>query len=83
MFEKDPRFREVSPANLEAYREAKRRAARHERASDAQIERELAELDAAITGMDAARMQELREWAAVEPRRVDHSRVVKRPRRVR
>jgi hypothetical protein len=81
MFEKDPLFRKVSPPNLEAYREAKRAAARHQEANDAQIERELAELDGAILGMDTASMEALRDCAELSgPEDEESSVVMKRPR---
>jgi hypothetical protein len=81
MFETDPLFREVSPSNLDAYREALRSAARNEATREAEIERELAELDAAIAGMDAPRMAALRDWASLsEPSEEERSRVIKKPR---
>jgi hypothetical protein len=80
MFEKDRLFGEVSPSNLEAYRDAKCKAAREE-LSDAQIERELAELDDAICGWDAAQMEALRDWLSeAEPQEDEDSGVVRKPR---
>jgi hypothetical protein len=80
MFEKHRLFGEVSPSNLEAYRDAKRRAA-HEELSEAQIERELAELDDAICGSDAAQVEALRDWLSeAEPQEDEDSGVVRKPR---
>lgn len=81
MFEKDPLFSESSPSNLGAYREARRDAERDKQPSDAQIEQELAELDDAISGWDAAQMEALRAWASeADPQNEETSGVVRKPR---
>ena len=81
MFEKHPLFGEVSPSNLEAYREAKRSAERKKELREAEIEQELAELDDAICGWDAAQMEALRDWISdAESQDGEASGVVRKPR---
>lgn len=82
MFETDPLFRRISPSNLETNREARRTAAKSPGVSEAQIERELEELDAAIVGMDAEYVEALNEWAELSGPEAEEegSGVVKRPR---
>jgi hypothetical protein len=80
MFDKDQRFREVSSSDLAAYREAKRNRTESAEESAARIELELAALDAAIVGMDAASMEALREWADLAgPPEEERSGVTRRP----
>lgn len=80
MIEDDPLFREASPPNLEAYREAKRHARRAAPVHAAEIERDLAELDAAIGRADAASMDGRPPAAGGNAQSDDASGVWKRPR---
>lgn len=81
MVEKDPLFREASPESLRAYRDAKSIAAQEQALREAEIERELAELDGAIAGMDAGEMEALRDWvSAAKPQDEEASGVVRKQR---
>ena len=70
MFEEHPLFAEVSLSNLEAYREAKRRAQRDkalrlvEALRVAETGQTLAELDDAICSWEAAQLEALLDWAS-------------------
>ena len=70
MFEEDHLFAEVSLSNLEAYRDAKRRAERDkarrlvEALRVAELEQKPAELDDAICSWEVAQLEALRDWAS-------------------
>lgn len=64
MFERDPLSVPTSDLEMRAYREARREALRARGREEAEIERELAELDRAIRGATPKELTALRESLA-------------------